>query len=72
LLKWYWSQQVEKLLSQLKNHAQDIPEVEKLTFSVRRPGPPQGEDVEIQIIGSNDKQRQGAANELEKIFSNVK
>jgi hypothetical protein len=28
----------------LKNHAKDIPEVEKLTFSVKRPGPPQGED----------------------------
>lgn len=65
-------QQVKILLLQLKNHAKDIPEVEKLTFSVKRPGPPQGEDVEIQVIGNNDEQRRGAANEIEKIFSNIK
>jgi hypothetical protein len=52
-------QQVKILLLQLKNHAKDIPEVEKLTFSVKRPGPPQGEDVEIQVIGNNDEQRRG-------------
>ncbi len=65
------NKQVKVLLLQLKNHAKDIPEVEKLTFSVRRPGPPQGEDIEMHIVSGNNKQLKNAANELEKILSNI-
>lgn len=63
--------QAKTLLTQLKNHVKDIPEVEKFTFSIKRPGPPQGEDVEIQIVSSNDKQRESAADALEKILSKI-
>jgi multidrug efflux pump subunit AcrB len=49
----------------------EIVEAEKLTFSVRRPGPPQGEDIEIQLVSSNDDQRQTAANALAEILSQI-
>ncbi len=64
-------QQSKTLLAELKKHSRDVPNAEKLTFSVKRPGPPQGEDVEIQIISIDDEQRKNAANALEKILSNI-
>jgi len=59
------------LLKQLKKRAREITQAEKLKFSIRRPGPPQGEDVEINLVGSDNIQRQSAANELEKILSSI-
>ena len=65
------NKQAKELLQQLKSRIKDITKAEKLTFSVRRPGPPQGEDVEIQLISNNDQQRQASANALIKILSKV-
>ncbi|RUA06642.1 MAG: AcrB/AcrD/AcrF family protein [Gammaproteobacteria bacterium] len=59
------------LLKRLKARAYKVKGVEKLTFSVKRPGPPQGEDIQIGLIGSNDIQRQSASNQLEQIMSNI-
>ncbi|CAC9458437.1 Acriflavin resistance protein [uncultured Gammaproteobacteria bacterium] len=63
--------QVKTQLQRLKARTTEIVEVEKLTFSVRRPGPPQGEDIEIQLVSSNDDQRQTAANALAEILSQI-
>ncbi len=63
--------QAKTLLLELKESAKQMPKNHKLTFSVRRPGPPQGKDIEIYLIGSDDEQRQDAANALEKILSNI-
>jgi multidrug efflux pump subunit AcrB len=59
------------LLKQLKARAGEVTLAEKLKFSIRRPGPPQGEDVEINLVGSDNIQRQAAANRLEKILSSI-
>jgi len=45
---------------------------EKLKFSIRRPGPPQGEDVEISLVGNDNVQRKAAADKLEKILLSIK
>ena len=63
--------QVKTQLQRLKARTTEIVEAEKLTFSVRRPGPPQGEDIEIQLVSSNDDQRQTAANALAEILSQI-
>jgi multidrug efflux pump subunit AcrB len=63
--------QVKTQLQRLKARTTEIIEAEKLTFSVRRPGPPQGEDIEIQLVSSNDDQRQTAANALAEILSQI-
>lgn len=63
--------QAKELLRRLKSHSTDISEAEKLTFSVRRPGPPQGKDIEIHLIGNNNIERQNAANALTKILSKI-
>ncbi|MDC9715027.1 MAG: efflux RND transporter permease subunit [Gammaproteobacteria bacterium] len=63
--------QAKAQLQRLKARVAEITEAEKLTFSVRRPGPPQGEDIEIQLISSNDKQRQIATNTLVEILNSI-
>jgi multidrug efflux pump subunit AcrB len=35
-------------------------------------GPPQGEDIEIQLVSGNDDQRQTAANALVEILNQIK
>jgi hypothetical protein len=57
-------------LKRLKARTTEIVEAESLTFSVRRPGPPQGEDIEIQLVSGNDHQRQTAANAWQYIVTN--
>ncbi|MBC8493695.1 MAG: efflux RND transporter permease subunit [Candidatus Thioglobus sp.] len=56
------------ILKALKARAADIKNVEKLKFSVHRPGPPQGEDVEINLISQIAADNQQAANRLEQIL----
>ncbi|CAC9451978.1 Acriflavin resistance protein [uncultured Gammaproteobacteria bacterium] len=64
--------QVKAQLQRLKARTTEIVEAESLTFSVRRPGPPQGEDIEIQLVSGNDDQRQTAANALVEILNQIK
>lgn len=59
------------LLKALKARAREVTLAEKLKFSIRRPGPPQGEDVEINLVGSDNIQRHAAADRLEKILSSI-
>ena len=59
------------LLKKLKARADEITSAEKLKFSIRRPGPPQGEDLEIILVGSDNVQRHAAADRLEQILSSI-
>jgi multidrug efflux pump subunit AcrB len=59
------------LLNALKENADEIKNIEKLKFSVHRPGPPQGEDIEINLISQNNLENQYAADKLEQILSNI-
>jgi len=62
----------KSLLKQLKARVGEISLAEKLKFSIRRPGPPQGEDVEISLVGNDNVQRKAAADKLEKILLSIK
>jgi len=62
----------QDLIKKLKRRSSSITEAEKLKFSVRRPGPPQGKDVEINLVGNDDKQRSNAADKVENILSSLK
>ncbi len=59
------------LLAQLKARVKNIKTAQKLKFSIGRPGPTQGEDVEINLVGSDNIQRQNAADTLEKILLSI-
>ena len=61
-------QNSKELLKQLKARSDEISLAKKLKFSIKRPGPPQGEDVEINLVGSDNVQRQAAADALESIL----
>lgn len=56
------------ILEQLKTGAKKITGMEKLLFSVHRPGPKQGQDLEINLISQNNEQRKKAASELYNIL----
>ncbi len=59
------------ILSALKTQVSTIKGVEKLKFSVHRPGPPQGEDIEINLISQDKSANKRAANKLNKILSDL-
>jgi len=59
------------ILSALKAQVFTIKGVEKLKFSVHRPGPPQGEDIEINLISQDKSANKRAANKLDKILSDL-
>jgi multidrug efflux pump subunit AcrB len=59
------------ILKALKAGAAEIDQIEKLKFSVRRPGPPQGEDIEINLIGQDSNENKRAADQLEEILLNL-
>jgi multidrug efflux pump subunit AcrB len=59
------------ILSALKSEVSTIKGVEKLKFSVHRPGPPQGEDIEINLISQDKSANKRAANKLNKILSDL-
>jgi len=61
----------QALIKQLKKRSKDITEAEKIKFSVRRPGPPQGKDVEINLVGNDNIQRADAADMVDKILSSL-
>ena len=56
------------ILKALKSKAKEIDQVETLKFSVHRPGPPQGEDVEINLISQVGSENLQAADKLEQIL----
>jgi multidrug efflux pump subunit AcrB len=60
-----------EFIEELKNATKHIDNIEKLNFSVRRPGPPQGGDVEIVVISNNNTQREKASAEVAEILKKI-
>lgn len=56
----------------LEEAVKSITGVKEIIFSVRKPGPPVGEDIEIGLVGPNNQQRRQAADELANILKNSK
>ncbi len=65
------SKDSKAILKALKSQSGEVTGVKKLKFSVHRPGPPQGDDVEINLISQNSLQSQLAADQLERILLNM-
>lgn len=61
-------QTAKALLKKLKARAGEVKHIKTLTFSVKRPGPPQGADIQISLVGDDNTQRKAAGNRLEKIM----
>ncbi len=64
-------QDVQTTIKQLNQKAKQIQGLEKLRFSGRRPGPPQGEDIEINLISADNTARKLASDALEKILKDI-
>ena len=61
----------EVIAESLESAVANIEGAEKITFSVLRPGPPSGDDIEINLVGDNNFQRFGATERLEEILLNI-
>jgi len=57
----------EKLTALVEN----VEGAEKINISLLRPGPPQGEDIEITLVAENDTQRNLAADRVEEILKSI-
>jgi len=57
----------EKLTALVEN----VEGAEKINISLLRPGPPQGEDIEITLVAENDAQRNLAADRVEEILKSI-
>jgi len=57
----------EKLIALVEN----VEGAEKINISLLRPGPPQGEDIEITLVAENDTQRNLAADRVEEILKSI-
>jgi len=57
----------EKLTALVEN----VEGAEKINISLLRPGPPQGEDIEITLVAENDAQRNLAAGRVEEILKSI-
>jgi len=57
----------EKLIALVEN----VEGAEKINISLLRPGPPQGEDIEITLVAENDAQRNIAADRVEEILKSI-
>ncbi len=60
-----------EIYKMLKKNAQKISGAEKIYFSIRRPGPPVGGDVEINLVSENNLMRKEASNKLAEILENI-
>ncbi len=61
----------EDMEEKLKALVEKVEGAEKINISLLRPGPPQGEDIEITLVAENDTQRNLAADKLEKILKSI-
>ena len=59
------------ILKQLKSKTKDEVDNGELKFSIRRPGPPQGSDIEVRLLGNDNFQRIAVANSLVDILQNI-
>ena len=55
----------------LKSLVENVEGAEKINISLLRPGPPQGEDIEITLVAENDAQRNLAADRVEEILKSI-
>ena len=55
----------------VKVSAKELRGVGKIRFFIRKPGPPIGRDVQINLVSSNDEQRLAASNQLAKILQGL-
>jgi len=61
----------EDMEEKLKALVENVEGAEKINISLLRPGPPQGEDIEITLVAENDAQRNLAADKLEEILKSI-
>ena len=61
----------EDMEEKLKALVENVEGAEKINISLLRPGPPQGEDIEITLVAENDTQRNLAADRLEEILKSI-
>ncbi len=60
-----------EIVDQLKEATKNIPNVEKLDISTRRPGPPQGKDMEVVLTSNNDTERESASLAVKRILESI-
>jgi len=61
----------EDMEEKLKSLVENVEGAEKINISLLRPGPPQGEDIEITLVAENDAQRNQAADRIEEILKSI-
>ena len=61
----------EDMEEKLKALVENVEGAEKINISLLRPGPPQGEDIEITLVAENDAQRNLAADRVEEILKSI-
>ena len=61
----------EDMEEKLKALVENVEGAEKINISLLRPGPPQGEDIEITLVAENDTQRNLAADRVEEILKSI-
>ena len=61
----------EDMQEKLKELVQNVEGAEEIRISLLRPGPPQGADIEVTLVSSNDAQRVLAADRLEEILNSI-
>ena len=61
----------EDMEEKLKALVENVEGAEKINISLLRPGPPQGEDIEITLVAENDAQRNIAADRVEEILKSI-
>ena len=61
----------EDMEEKLKALVENVEGAEKINISLLRPGPPQGEDIEITLVAKNDTQRNLAADRVEEILKSI-
>jgi len=61
----------EDMEEKLKALVEKVEGAEKINISLLRPGPPQGEDIEITLVAENDAQRNLAADRVEEILKSI-
>ena len=62
----------DDILKKLKIATKNIKGISEISFKIKRPGPPTGGDVEINLIGGLDKNRLNATKKLISILENIK
>jgi multidrug efflux pump subunit AcrB len=60
-----------ELMKELKAATKDIKHIKKLDFSIKRPGPPQGGDIEIVLVSNNNQQREDSSEKVKEILNDI-